>query len=81
LAPAGLSEDITPKSFRTTVASELSALFGDEAAAAMLGHSSPETTRKHYIARPAITPDFGAGPKNLAPAVSDTAAAKRQGDA
>lgn len=45
----------------------------------MLGHSSPETTRKHYITRPAITPDYGAGLKNLAPAVRDTAAAKLQG--
>lgn len=67
LKAAGISEPITPHTFRRTVASQLAAQFGDESAAIMLGHSSPEVTRRSYIARPNLIPDFGEGLANLAP--------------
>ncbi|WP_442856771.1 hypothetical protein [Arthrobacter sp. QXT-31] len=40
-------ERITPHTFRSTVGSEIADLYGDETAQKQLGHSSPETTRKH----------------------------------
>lgn len=65
---AGLiSEAITPHTFRRTVASELAEAFDDQAASIQLGHSSPEVTRRSYIARPNLIPDFSAGLGNLAP--------------
>lgn len=67
LSAAGISERITPKSFRTTVATAASAIHGLEAAASTLGHASPETTRRHYIEPAVLTPDITEGLKNLAP--------------
>lgn len=58
---------ITPHSFRRTVASAVSEEFGDEAAAQLLGHASPQTTRDSYIQRPDVVPDFSAGLRNLGP--------------
>lgn len=65
---AGLiSEAITPHTFRRTVASELAVALDDQSASIQLGHSSPEVTRRSYIARPNMIPDFSAGLGNLAP--------------
>ncbi|MGO4383874.1 tyrosine-type recombinase/integrase [Specibacter sp. RAF43] len=55
---AGIEGRISPHSFRRTVGSGISAKYGDEAASHMLGHSSPDTTREYYIARPTVVPDY-----------------------
>lgn len=64
---AHISEKITPHLFRSTVSSEIAEYYRDEAAQQQLGHSSPETTRRHYIHRPEIVPDYSDGLKNVAP--------------
>ncbi len=48
---------VTPKTFRKTAATAIEREFGAEAAAAQLGHSSPDITRKHYIDRAHEAPD------------------------
>ncbi|NSX38928.1 tyrosine-type recombinase/integrase [Pseudarthrobacter oxydans] len=58
---AGLSEKITPHTFRSTVGSGVAETFNYEAAQKQLGHSSPETTRKHYVQLPDLVPDFSLG--------------------
>ncbi|MFD0043599.1 tyrosine-type recombinase/integrase [Pseudarthrobacter scleromae] len=58
---ARLSEKITPHTFRSTVGSVIAEAFSDEAAQKQLGHSSPATTRKHYIQRPDLIPDYSSG--------------------
>lgn len=67
LKAAGITDPITPHTFRRTVASLLADKFDDESAAIQLGHSSPEVTRRSYIHRPQMIPDFGEGLANLAP--------------
>lgn len=69
LSAAGIFAGITPKSFRATVASELAKKYGAEAASVMLGHSSIETTLRHYIEREALTPEVTEGLKNMAPSL------------
>ncbi|MFC9352812.1 tyrosine-type recombinase/integrase [Arthrobacter sp. NPDC057013] len=64
---AGIHEKISPHRFRSTVSSEIAEYYRDEAAQQQLGHSSPETTRRHYIHRPEIVPDYSDGLKNVAP--------------
>ncbi|AIU92223.1 hypothetical protein AY498_09490 [Corynebacterium ulcerans] len=49
---------ITPKSFRSTVASRIAAIHGQEAARLHLGHSSVATTEKYYTAPPPIIQDY-----------------------
>ena len=48
---------VTPKALRKTAATAIEREFGAEAAAAQLGHSSPDITRKHYIDRATEAPD------------------------
>jgi integrase len=48
LTDAGIT-DVTPGSFRRTIATEIDRVAGAELAAPLLGHSSPEITRTHYI--------------------------------
>lgn len=48
---------VTPKTFRKTAATAIEREFGAEAAAAQLGHSGPDITRKHYIDRAHLAPD------------------------
>lgn len=64
---AHIREKINPHLFRSTVSSEIAEHYRDEAAQQQLGHSSPETTRRHYIHRPEIVPDYSDGLKNVAP--------------
>lgn len=71
LEDAGISEPITPHTFRRTVASQLAVWFDDQSAAIQLGHSSPEVTRRSYIVRPEMIPDFSEGLTNLAPTSQD----------
>lgn len=70
LEAAGITETVTPHSFRRTVATELAEWYNDQSASIQLGHSSPEVTRRSYIVRPKLIPDFGEGLANLAPARS-----------
>lgn len=58
---ARLSEKITPHTFRSTVGSAVAETFNYEAAQKQLGHSSPETTRKHYVHLPDLVPDYSSG--------------------
>ncbi len=48
---------VTPRVLRKTAATAIEREHGAEAAAAQLGHSSPDITRKHYIQRAAEAPD------------------------
>jgi integrase len=48
LAEAGI-EGVTPHSFRRTVATVIDRAGGADLAAEMLGHTSSEITRQHYI--------------------------------
>ncbi|SIJ35106.1 tyrosine-type recombinase/integrase [Mycobacteroides abscessus] len=48
---------VTPRTFRKTAGTAIEREFGAEAAAAQLGHSSPDITRKHYIDRAIAAPD------------------------
>lgn len=49
---------VVPKSFRKTAATIIEREFGAEAAAAQLGHGSPDVTRKHYIRRAKVAGDY-----------------------
>lgn len=48
---------VTPRTFRKTVGTAIERVAGAEAAAAQLGHSTPDVTRKHYIDRAIDAPD------------------------
>lgn len=60
---------VTPKAFRKTAATAIEREHGAEAAAAQLGHSSPDITRKHYIDRAHEAPDNTAALDKFAPKV------------
>ncbi|MEU1811080.1 tyrosine-type recombinase/integrase [Micromonospora aurantiaca (nom. illeg.)] len=55
-ADTGL-EWVTPHTFRKTVATLIDKEANADSAAAQLGHESKETTKKHYIVKPALAPD------------------------
>ncbi|MGY3516540.1 tyrosine-type recombinase/integrase [Micromonospora sp. PTRAS2] len=55
-ADTGL-EWVTPHTFRKTVATLIDKEANTDSAAAQLGHKTKETTKKHYIVKPAIAPD------------------------
>ncbi|RQX05081.1 tyrosine-type recombinase/integrase [Micromonospora inaquosa] len=55
-AETGL-EWVTPHTFRKTVATLIDKEANTDSAAAQLGHGSKETTKKHYIVKPALAPD------------------------
>lgn len=48
---------VTPHTFRKTVATVIDGEADAKTAAAQLGQSSEEITKKHYIAKPAVAPD------------------------
>ena len=52
---------ITPKAFRSTVASRISAKYGHDAAQRQLGHSKSDVTEKYYTAPPPIIDDYLGG--------------------
>lgn len=58
-AETGL-EWVTPHTFRKTVATLIDKEANTDSAAAQLGHGSKETTKKHYIVKPALAPDSSA---------------------
>ena len=70
LKAAGITEAVTAHTFRRTVASQRAEWFNGPSASIQLGHSSPEVTRRSYIVRPKLIPDFGEGLANLAPELS-----------
>lgn len=49
---------VVPKTFRKTAATTIEREYGAEAAAAQLGHSSPDITRRHYIRRAKVAGDY-----------------------
>jgi integrase len=55
-ADTGL-EWVTPHTFRTTVATLIDKEVDAKRAAAQLGHTTEEVTKKHYIVKPAVAPD------------------------
>lgn len=68
---------VTPKVLRKTAATQIEREHGAEAAAAQLGHSSPDVTRKHYINRALEAPDNRAALDRFAPGPSSKAVNKR----
>jgi integrase len=66
---AGLSvlQDVTPHSFRRTVATEIDEVYDAEAAKNQLGHTSTTVTERHYINRKLVVPDYRAATERLAP--------------
>lgn len=66
---AGLSalQDVTPHSFRRTVATEIDEVYDAEAAKNQLGHTSKTVTERHYINRKLVVPDYRAATERLAP--------------
>lgn len=49
------------------MATGISEHFDDKASSLQMGHSSPDTTRKHYIQRSNLVPDFSLGLTGMAP--------------
>lgn len=51
---------VIPRTFRKTAATVIEREYGAEAAAAQLGHSGPDVTRKHYIRKAKVAGDYTA---------------------
>nr|WP_120491793.1 tyrosine-type recombinase/integrase [Corynebacterium lactis] len=49
---------ITPRAFRSTIASRIAATFGHDAAQRQLGHSKSDVTEKYYTAPPPVIDDY-----------------------
>ena len=60
-------QDVTPHSFRRTVATEIDEVYDAEAAKNQLGHTSKTVTERHYINRKLVVPDYRAATERLAP--------------
>ena len=52
---------ITPKAFRSTIASRIAAKYGHDAAQRQLGHSNSDVTEKYYTAPPPMIDDYLGG--------------------
>lgn len=59
--------DVSPHSFRRTVATEIDEVYDAEAAKDQLGHTSTAVTERHYISRRLVVPDYRAATERLAP--------------
>lgn len=59
--------DVSPHSFRRTVATEIDEVYDAEAAMHHLGHTSKTVTERHYINRRLVVPDYRAATERLAP--------------
>lgn len=59
--------DVSPHSFRRTVATEIDEVFDAEAAMHHLGHTSKAVTERHYINRKLVVPDYRKATERLAP--------------
>ncbi|WP_432807593.1 hypothetical protein [Nocardioides kribbensis] len=60
-------QDVSPHSFRRTVATEIDEVYDAEAAMNQLGHTSKVVTERHYINRRLVVPDYRAATDRLAP--------------
>lgn len=60
-------QDVSPHSFRRTVATEIDEVYDAEAAMNQLGHTSKAVTERHYINRRLVVPDYRAATDRLAP--------------
>ena len=60
-------QDVSPHSFRRTVATEIDEVYDAEAAKNQLGHTSTTVTERHYINRRLVVPDYRAATDRLAP--------------
>ena len=60
-------QDVSPHSFRRTVATEIDEVYDAEAAMNQLGHTSKAVTERHYINRQLVVPDYRAATDRLAP--------------
>lgn len=60
-------QDVSPHSFRRTVATEIDEVYDAEAAKDQLGHTSTAVTERHYINRRLVVPDYRAATERLAP--------------
>lgn len=49
---------ITPKAFRSTIASRIAAKYGHDAAQRQLGHSTSDVTERYYTAPPPLIEDY-----------------------
>ncbi len=59
--------DVSPRSFRRTVATEIDGVFDAEAAMHHLGHTSKTVTERHYINRKLVVPDNQEATERVAP--------------
>ena len=64
--------DVSPHSFRRTVATEIDEVYDAEAAMNQLGHTSKTVTERHYINRKLSCPTTGQRPNALLPAPGRT---------
>lgn len=64
--------DVSPHSFRRTVATEIDEVFDAEAAMHHLGHTSKTITERHYINRKLVVPDYREATERLAPGSGPT---------
>jgi integrase len=64
--------DVSPHSFRRTVATEIDEIYDADAAKDQLGHTSKTVTERHYINRRLVVPDYRAATERLAPRTEPT---------
>ena len=64
--------DVSPHSFRRTVATEIDEVYDADAAKDQLGHTSKTVTERHYINRRLVVPDYRAATERLAPRTEPT---------
>lgn len=64
--------DVSPHSFRRTVATEIDEVYDADAAKDQLGHTSTTVTERHYINRRLVVPDYRAATERLAPRTEPT---------
>lgn len=64
--------DVSPHSFRRTVATEIDEVYDADAAKDQLGHTSKTVTERHYINRRLVVPDYRAATERLAPRAEPT---------
>jgi integrase len=77
-ADVAVLRDVTPHSFRRTVATEIDEVYDAEAAMHHLGHTSKAITERHYINRKLVVPDYREATERLAPGSKDNGGPSRE---
>ncbi|WP_050760918.1 tyrosine-type recombinase/integrase [Aeromicrobium marinum] len=77
-ADVAVLRDVTPHSFRRTVATEIDEVYDAEAAMHHLGHTSKVITERHYINRKLVVPDYREATERLAPGSKDNGGPSRE---